>query len=185
MSEKSEWQQIKKFVAECRRQWPGAMIVLRPNRTDAASQGATRAPSEPPAPGHERIFPMADDFLEHDLDTPTEADLDLAYGSQYLSATDIGDRKIRTKIAKVRKADLRGNDDKKRMKFNSSTSSPSTSRWWSTPRKLICIWLIGGSAGSILTMRCLTIRHSRSIVTAAFVTATYSGRYSRQLCLPA
>jgi hypothetical protein len=61
--------------------------------------------------------PTADEFTEHDLDTPTEADLDLAYGSQYLSANDVGDRKIRTKIAKVRKADMRGNDDKKRMKF--------------------------------------------------------------------
>jgi len=60
---------------------------------------------------------MADDFIEHDLDTPTEADLDLAYGSQYLSATDIGDRKIRTKVAKVRQAELRGNDDKKKTKF--------------------------------------------------------------------
>jgi len=60
---------------------------------------------------------MADDFTEHDLDTPTEADLDLAYGSQYLSATDIGDRRLRTKILKVRKAELRGSDDKKKMKF--------------------------------------------------------------------
>ena len=60
---------------------------------------------------------MADDFTEHDLDTPTETDLDLAYGSQYLSATDIGDRKLRTKIAKVRKAEMRGNDDKKKTKF--------------------------------------------------------------------
>jgi len=25
-----EFNQIKRFVAECRRQWPGAMIVLRP-----------------------------------------------------------------------------------------------------------------------------------------------------------
>jgi hypothetical protein len=57
------------------------------------------------------------EFIEHDLETPTEADLDLAYGSQYLSANDIGDRKIRTKIKKVRKQELRGNDDKKKTKF--------------------------------------------------------------------
>lgn len=31
MSERSEWKQIKEFVAACRRQWPGAMITLRPN----------------------------------------------------------------------------------------------------------------------------------------------------------
>src|SRR5664280_2846710 len=65
----------------------------------------------------QKEHPMADDFIEHDLDTPTEADLDLAYGSQYLSAKDIGDRKIRTKVAKVRQAELRGNDDKKKTKF--------------------------------------------------------------------
>lgn len=45
---------------------------------------------------------MADEFLEHDLDTPTEADLDAAYGSKFLSAVDLGDRKIRTTISKVR-----------------------------------------------------------------------------------
>ena len=45
---------------------------------------------------------MSDDFVETDLDTPTEHDLDLAYGSKYLSATDVGNRKLRTKIAKVR-----------------------------------------------------------------------------------
>ena len=39
-------------------------------------------------------------------DTPTEADLDACYGSKYLSATEVGDRKIRTKIARVRKQAL-------------------------------------------------------------------------------
>jgi len=34
--EVAEWKRIKKFVAACRRQWPGATIVLRPD-TDAAS----------------------------------------------------------------------------------------------------------------------------------------------------
>ena len=51
MSELSEWKQIKKFVAACRRQWPGAMIVLRPNPTDAAPKGATRTTSETPSTG--------------------------------------------------------------------------------------------------------------------------------------
>jgi hypothetical protein len=57
------------------------------------------------------------DFLVNDLDTPTESDLDKAYGSKYLGATDVGARKIRTTIAKVRKADLRINDGTKRVKF--------------------------------------------------------------------
>jgi len=30
MSERSEWKEIKEFVAACRRQWPGAIIMLRP-----------------------------------------------------------------------------------------------------------------------------------------------------------
>jgi hypothetical protein len=39
-------------------------------------------------------------------DTPTEADIDACYGSKYLSATEVGNRKIRTKIARVRKEAL-------------------------------------------------------------------------------
>jgi hypothetical protein len=60
---------------------------------------------------------MTDEFRDHDLDTPTEADLDLAYGSKYLSSGDIGDRKIRTSISKVRKETLRGNDGRERQRF--------------------------------------------------------------------
>ena len=37
---------------------------------------------------------MAVKFAEQDLDTPTEADLALDYGSQYLSTSDIGDRSL-------------------------------------------------------------------------------------------
>ena len=58
---------------------------------------------------------MAEDF--NDLDTPTESDLDQAYGPKLLSAADVGNRKIRTKIVKVRKVDLRGNDGTNRVKF--------------------------------------------------------------------
>jgi hypothetical protein len=39
-------------------------------------------------------------------DTPTEADLDACYGSKYPSAIEVGDRKLRTKIARVRKQAL-------------------------------------------------------------------------------
>ena len=61
---------------------------------------------------------MSDEYIEHDLDTPTEADLDQAYGSKYLSAADIGDRKIRTKIAKVGKDYMNDRETgKKKMKF--------------------------------------------------------------------
>jgi hypothetical protein len=60
---------------------------------------------------------MADDFVDHDLDTPTEADLNQVYGSKFLSAADVGNRKIRTKIEKVGKEDLRKGDGTKRMRF--------------------------------------------------------------------
>jgi hypothetical protein len=60
---------------------------------------------------------MADEFLEQDTETPTENDLDQAYGSRYLSASDIGDRKIKSKIVKVRKEELKGNEGKSRMRF--------------------------------------------------------------------
>jgi hypothetical protein len=39
-----EFQQIAKFVAACRRRWPGAMIVLRPNQ-DGAPAGASAPPN--------------------------------------------------------------------------------------------------------------------------------------------
>ena len=60
---------------------------------------------------------MSDDFVESDLETPTEADLDLVYGSKYLAVSDIGDRKLRTKILKVRKEELSGKEGRARMRF--------------------------------------------------------------------
>jgi hypothetical protein len=46
---------------------------------------------------------MVEDNFSDDIGTPTEADLDECYGSKYLGAVDIGDKKIRTRIGKVRK----------------------------------------------------------------------------------
>jgi hypothetical protein len=43
-----EFHQIKKFVTACRRQWPGATIVLRP---DGAPTGANAPTNPKPAPG--------------------------------------------------------------------------------------------------------------------------------------
>ena len=60
---------------------------------------------------------MSDEFSDQDLDTPTEADLDAAYGSKYLGATDLGDRKIRARIQKVRKEELTDKDGRKKTKF--------------------------------------------------------------------
>jgi hypothetical protein len=58
-----------------------------------------------------------EDFVERAPDTPTEADLNLAYGSKFLSAADVGNRKIRTKIENVRKVELRNGDGTKRPRF--------------------------------------------------------------------
>jgi hypothetical protein len=60
---------------------------------------------------------MNDDFSDHDLETPTEHDVDQAYGGKYLSASQVGDKKIRAKILKVRKEELKGNDGTKRMRL--------------------------------------------------------------------
>src|SRR5262249_30984027 len=56
---------------------------------------------------------MAEEYLEPDLDTPTEADLDAAYSSRFLGVVDFGNKKIRTKIAKVRKEEVKDRDSGK------------------------------------------------------------------------
>jgi hypothetical protein len=60
---------------------------------------------------------VADAFLDQDLDTPTENDLNLAYGSKYLGVADLGTRKVRTSIQKVRKEELSDDKGRKRMRF--------------------------------------------------------------------
>jgi hypothetical protein len=56
-------------------------------------------------------------------DTPSEADLHACYGSKYLSAMDVGDRKIRTKITRVRKQALPQQGGGARTKFVLSFST--------------------------------------------------------------
>jgi hypothetical protein len=50
------------------------------------------------------------------LDTPTEHDIDEAYGSQFLGVVDVGDKKIRTKIVKVRMEEVKDRDTGKTRK---------------------------------------------------------------------
>jgi hypothetical protein len=52
---------------------------------------------------------MAEEY-EHDPGVPTEDDVDQCYGSKFLGVTDVGNKKIRTKITKVRKEEV--NDHK-------------------------------------------------------------------------
>lgn len=56
---------------------------------------------------------MSDEFPEVDPDTPTEHDIDEAYGSQYLGVADIGDRKIRTRIVKLKNEQVRDRESGK------------------------------------------------------------------------
>src|SRR5215510_8330265 len=49
-------------------------------------------------------------------------------------------------------------------------------------RKLVCIWHIGGSAGSISTTRCLITRRSQLIATAASAIVTSCVMCSKRAC---
>jgi hypothetical protein len=57
-----EFQQIQKFAAACRRQWPGAQVVLRPDH-DAASAPAD-APDDNLTPETERRFKWIRDGMK-------------------------------------------------------------------------------------------------------------------------
>lgn len=58
---------------------------------------------------------MADEFTELDTETPTEADIDQAFGSRYLGAVDIV-KKIKTKIVKVRMEEVKDRETGKTKK---------------------------------------------------------------------
>jgi hypothetical protein len=88
-----------------------ATLAGRDDRA-AAGRRANRCqyadPTRNPAPGGLVIVHYDDEF-----DTPTAADVDACYGSKYLSATEVGNRRIRTKIARVRKGPLQQGDTTK------------------------------------------------------------------------
>jgi hypothetical protein len=92
---------------------PTAPIVLR------QSTGIRAVGASPDADLHQHpeVITMSDEFLDTDLDTPTENDLNLAYGSKYLGTIDLGDRKVRARIQKVRKEELTDKDGRKKLKF--------------------------------------------------------------------
>jgi hypothetical protein len=52
------------------------------------------------------VMTMNDDYSD-DINTATESDLNECYGSTYFSAVDLGNKKIRTRIAKVLKEKMR------------------------------------------------------------------------------
>ena len=128
-----ELRQIQKFAAGCRRQWPGAVIVLRP---EGAPTGAS-------APTNPKRAPGADPMDDFEDDTPTEADLDACYGSKYLSATEVGDRKIRTKIARIRKQALQQQGGGTRTKFILSFGTLDKELVLNTTNKTILVDALG------------------------------------------
>jgi hypothetical protein len=79
----------------------------------SAAKGARRA-----SPQHwpRKDNTMADEFTETDLETPSAHDLDEAYGSRFLGVVDVGDKKIRTKILKVRMEEVKDRDTGKTRK---------------------------------------------------------------------
>jgi hypothetical protein len=81
--------------------------------------------------------------VDHDFDTPTEADLDSCYGSKYLSASEVGNQRIRTKIAKVRKADLQQQGGPARKKFVLSFASLDKEMVLNTTNKNALVEVLG------------------------------------------
>jgi hypothetical protein len=84
----------------------------------ACQQVQSTPPTQHP---HQKGPDMYQEFDDHD--TPSEADLELCYGSKFLSAMELGDKKIRTRILKVKKEPLRGHDGKEKLKFILSFSN--------------------------------------------------------------
>ena len=81
-----------------------AILAGRDDRAAAgrrANQRCGRADHYESAPGELTMNNFVDVF-----EIPTEADVDECYGSKYLAATEVKKRKIKTKIARVRKAPL-------------------------------------------------------------------------------
>jgi hypothetical protein len=55
---------------------------------------------------------MSEEFDDDTTGTPSEKDLDECYGGKYLNAADLGDKRIRTRIVKVRKEPMQQKDGK-------------------------------------------------------------------------
>ena len=70
---------------------------------------------------------MTQEFDDHD--TPTEADLDLCYGSKFLSAIELGDKKIRTTHPKVKKEPLRGKTARRKTSSSCRLATSTRASW--------------------------------------------------------
>jgi hypothetical protein len=87
---------------------------------------------------------MADDFVD-DLGTPTEQDLNDCYGSKYLSAADLGDRKVRTRLAKIRKEMMRQQGGTERPRFVIFFTTLDKPLVLNTTNKITLVDALGGA----------------------------------------
>ena len=82
------------------------------------------------------------DFDDHS-ETPTEADLDACYGSKFLTATELGNRKIRTKIARIRKQTLQQQGGGTRTKFIVSFTAVDKEMVLNVTNKIVLVDTLG------------------------------------------
>jgi hypothetical protein len=82
------------------------------------------------------------DFDDHS-ETPTEADLDACYGSKFLTATEHGNRKIRSKIAGIRKQALQQQGGGTRTKFVLSFTTVDKEMVLNASNKIVLVDALG------------------------------------------
>jgi hypothetical protein len=78
-------------------------------------------------------------------ETPTEEDLEDCYGSKFLTATGVGDRKIRTKIARIRKQALQQQGGGTKTKFILSFSTVDKEMVLNVTNKIVLVDVLGRS----------------------------------------
>ena len=76
-------------------------------------------------------------------DTPSEQDLEACYGSEFLTATELGDRKIRTKIARIRKKPLQQQGGGTKTKFILSFTTLDKEMVLNVTNKIVLVDALG------------------------------------------
>jgi hypothetical protein len=76
-------------------------------------------------------------------DTPNEEDLEACYGSKFLTATGLGDRKIRTKIARIRKQALKQQGGGTKTKFILSFTTVDKEMVLNVTNKVVLVDALG------------------------------------------
>jgi hypothetical protein len=159
--------EVKKFVAACQRRWPGAQLVAVRDKSAAAPGAAAATPSN----AHLESTPMGEELEYEDPSIATEQDFNEAYSSKYLTATDVGDRKVKAKIVKVtpeqvrqqngttkKKLQLHTDAFDKGLLLNTTNSAILADAWGRAPKN----WL-GRSVGIFTEMKQMAGKPVRGI----------------------